>query len=94
MAEGVCFSSSTESDNSCELSSVEDNFSEISDLSEPSLSPRIEVESYLFEPERSIEELAIDSEVEDLVETDSSRVERVGNNNWYVNKSIVRQCML
>ena len=62
-------------------------------MSEPSLSPRIEVEPYLFEPERSLEELSIDSEVEDLVEAGSSRAERVGNNNWYVNKSSVRQCM-
>ena len=93
MAEGDCSSSTAESDNSFELSSLGDNFSEISDVSEPSLSPRIEVEPYLFEPERSLEELSIDSEVEDLVEAGSSHAERVGNNNWYVNKSSVRQCM-
>ena len=93
MAEGDCSSSAAESDNSFELSSLGDNFSEIRDVSEPSLSPQIEVEPYLFEPERSLEELSIDSEVEDLVETGSSRAERVGNNNWYVNKSSVWQCM-
>ena len=93
MAEGDCSSSAAESDNSFELSSLGDNFSEISDVSEPSLSPWIEVEPYLLEPERSLEELSIDSEVEDLVEAGSSRAERVGNNNWYVNKSSVRQCM-
>ena len=93
MAEGDCSSSAAESDNSFELSSLGDNFSEISNMFEPSLSPRIEVEPYLFEPERSLEELSIDSEVKDLVEAGSSRAERVGNNNWYVNKSSVRQCM-
>ena len=93
MAEGDCSSSAAESDNSFELSSLGDNFSEISDVREPSLSPRIEVEPYLFEPERSLEELSIDSEVEDVVEAGSSRTERMGNNNWYVNKSSVRQCM-
>ena len=93
MAECVCSSSTAESDNSFELSSLGDNFSEISDVSEPSLSPRIKVEPYLFEPKRSLEELSIDSEVEDLVEAGSSHAERVGNNNWYVNKSSVRQCM-
>ena len=51
MAEGDCSSSAAKSDNSFELSSLGDNFSEISDVSEPSLSPRIEVEPYLFEPE-------------------------------------------
>ena len=64
MAEGDCSSSATESDNSFELSSLGDNFSEISDVSEPSLSPRIEVEPYLFEHKWSLEELSIDSEVE------------------------------
>ena len=93
MAEGDCSSSAAESDNSFELSSLGDNFSEISDVSEPSLSSRIEVEPYLFEPERSLEELSINSEVEDLVEVYSSRAEQVGNNNWYINKSSVRQCM-
>ena len=93
MAEGDCSSFAAESDNNFELSSLGDNFSEISDVSKPSLSPRIEVEPYLFEPEWSLEELSIDSEVEDLVEAGSSRAERVDNNNWYVNKSSVRQCM-
>ena len=40
MAEGGCSSSAAESDNSFELSSLGDNCSEISDLSEPSFSPR------------------------------------------------------
>ena len=39
MAEGDCSSSAAESDNSFELSGLGDNFSEISDVSEPSLSP-------------------------------------------------------
>ena len=89
MAEGVCSSSAAKSDNSFELSSLGDNFSEISDVSELPLSPRIEAENYLFEPEQSLEELSIDSEVEDLVEAGCSRTEGVGNNNWYVNKSSV-----
>ena len=93
MAGGVCSSSAAESDNSFEFSSLGDNFSESSYVSEPSLSPLIEVKLYLFEPERSNEELFIDSEVEDLVEAGSSHAERVGNNNWYVNKSSVWQCM-
>ena len=93
MAEGDCSSSAAKSDNSFELSSLGDNFSEISDVSEPSLSPRIEVEPYLFEPERSLKELSINSEVEDLVEACSSRTEQVGNSNWYINKSSVQQCI-
>ena len=93
MAEDVCSSSAAESDNSYELSSLGDNFSEISDMSEPLLSPRTEVEPYLFEPEQSLKELSIDSEVEDLVEADSSHAEWVGNNNWYINKSSIWQCM-
>ena len=79
MAQGLCSSSAAESDSSFELSSLGDNCSEISDMSEPSLSPRIEVEPYLFEPEQSLEELSIDREVEDLVEAGSSCVEQVGN---------------
>ena len=75
MAVGDCSSSAAESNNSFKLSSLGDNFSEISDVSEPSLSPRIKVEPYLFEPERSLEERSIDSEVEDLVEAGSSRTE-------------------
>ena len=60
---GVRSSSAAESDNSFELSRLGDNFSEISDVSELSLSPQIKVEPYLFELEQSLEELAIDSEV-------------------------------
>ena len=81
----VCSSSVAESDNSFKLSSLEDNFSEISDVSEPSLSPQIEVEPHLFELKRSLKELSIDNEVEDLGEAGSSRGERVG----YANKSSV-----
>ena len=55
MAEGVGFSSSTENDNSSELSGVQDNFSEISNVSEVSLLPQIQVEPYLFEPKPSLE---------------------------------------
>ena len=94
MAEDVCSSSAAKSDNSFELSSLEDNFSEISDVSELPLSPRIEVKPYLFEPEQSLEELSINSETKDLVKAGCSCTDGVGNNNWYVNKSSVRQCML
>ena len=57
------------------------------------LSRHFHHEPCLFDPERSLEGLSIDSKVEDLVEEGSSRAERVGNNNWYINKSSVRQCM-
>ena len=70
MAEGFCSRVAVDNDNSSELSSVLDSASEISEydsVSESSLSPRLEVEPYLFEPEWS----SIDSEVEDLAEPDS-----------------------
>ena len=52
--------------------------SEYDSASDSSSSPRLEIEPYLFEPERS----SVDSEVEDLVEPDSydAAAERVGNN--------------
>ena len=90
MAEGVCLSSAAESDNNFKISSLGNNFIEISDVFEPSLSPRIDVESYLFEPEWSLDKLSIDSEVEDLVEAGSFCAEWVGNNNWYINKTSIQ----
>ena len=56
--------------------------SEYNSVSNSSSSPRLEVEPYLFKPERS----SVDSEVEDLVEPDSydAAAEHMGNNNWYV----------
>ena len=44
----------------------------------------MEVELYLFEPERSLGESDIVGETEDSVEMDPSHATRVGNNNWYV----------
>ena len=53
-------------------------------MSEASLSLRMEVEPYLFEPKHSLGESDIVGETEDSVEMDPSRATRVGNNNWYV----------
>ena len=94
MAEGFCSRVAVDNDNSSELSSVLDSASEISEydsVSESSLSPRLEVEPYLFEPEWS----SIDSEVEDLAEPDShdTAAGRVGNNNWYVSKMMYKACL-
>ena len=60
-------------------------------MSESDLSPRLDVEPYLFEPERS----SIDSEVEDLAEPDShdTAAGRVGNNNWYVSQMMYEACL-
>ena len=87
MAEGVCSSSALENDSNSEVSTLVDSSSEISEselVSEASLSLQMEVESYLFELERSLGESDIVGETEDSVEMDSSRATRVGNNNWYV----------
>ena len=77
----------TKSDNSSELSSLTNNFTKISSVSELSLLPRMEVDTYLSKPERLLE-LFIDSKVEDLAETDSSCAERMGKNNWYIEKAV------
>ena len=87
MAEGVCSSSALNSDGDSEVSSLVDSSSEISEsdsVSEASVSLRIDVEPYLFEPERLLGESDIVGETEDSVEMDPSRAARVGNNNWYV----------
>ena len=94
MAEGFCSRVAVDNDNSSELSSVLDSASEISEydsVSESSLLPRLEVEPYLFEHERS----SIDREVEDLAEPDShdTAAGRVGNNNWYVSKMMYEACL-
>ena len=54
-------------------------------MSELSLSPQMEVDTYLSKPEWLLE-LFIDSE--DPAETDSSYAERMGKNNWYVEKAV------
>ena len=84
MAEGVCSSSAH---GGFEVSSLVDSCSEISEsdsVSEASLSLQMEVESYLFEPERSLGESNIVGEIEDSVEMDPFRAAWVGNNNWCV----------
>ena len=45
------------------------------------------MDTYLSKPERLLE-LFIDSKVEYLAETDSSCAERMGKNNWYVEKAV------
>ena len=88
MAEGVHSGVAVDNDSS-DLSSAVDSESEISEydaVSDLSLSPRVEVEPYLFEPEWSIGESSINSELEDSVEPAPYSTGRVGNNNWYVNK--------
>ena len=70
MAEGVCSSSAH---GGFEVSSLVDSCSEISEsdsVSEASLSLRMEVEPYLFEPEHSLGESNIVGEIEDSVEMD------------------------
>ena len=87
MAEGVSSSSALENDGDSEVSTLVDSSSEISKselVSEASLSLRMEVEPYLFEPEHLLGESDIVSETDDSVEMDPSRATRVGNNNWYV----------
>ena len=87
MTEGVCSSSALENDGDFEVSTLVDSSSEISEselVSEASLSLRMEVEPYLFEPEHSLGESDIVGKTEDSVEMDPSHATRVGNNNWYV----------
>ena len=87
MAEGVCSNSALDNDGDSEVSTLVDSSSETSKselVSEASLSLRMEVEPYLFEPERSLGESDIVGETEDSVEMDPSCATRVGNNNWYV----------
>ena len=84
MAEGVCSSSAH---GGFEVSSLVDSCSEISEsdsVSEASLSLRMEVKPYLFEPERSLGESNIVDEIEDSVEMDPFRATWVGNDNWCV----------
>ena len=47
----------------------------------------MEVDTYLSKPEWLLE-LFIDRKVEDLAESDSSCAERMGKNNWYVEKAV------
>ena len=69
------------------FSSLVDSCSEISEsdsVSEASLSLRMKVEPYLFEPERSLGESNIVGEIEYSVEMDPFRAAWVGNDNWCV----------
>ena len=87
MAENICSSSALKNDSGSEVSSLVDSSSEISEsdsVSEASVSLRMDVEPYLFEPEHSLGKSDIVGETEDSVEMDPSRATRVGNNNWYV----------
>ena len=87
MAEGVYSSSALENDGNSEVSNLVDSSSEISksdSVSEASLSLRVEVEPYLFEPKCTLGKSDIVGKTEDSVEMDPSRAARVGNNIWCV----------